>query len=206
MRSLIISTYPDHGLYGEEHGAVGADRTYTWVIDPIDGTKSFITGMPLYGTLIALLKDGKPVVGIVDMPALGERWVGVTGKPTTFNGVPVTTRKTSKLAEAVWYTTSPDLFQGKDESVYAAMCRSASLRRFGGDCYAYGLLTSGFVDLVIEAQLQPYDYLSLVPVIEGAGGRITDWKGDPLGLHSSGHVLACATPALHDEALVLTAS
>lgn len=203
MRSLILESYPEHGLFGEEYGSVGEDCHYTWVIDPIDGTKSFITGMPLYGTLIALLENGCPVIGVIDMPALGERWVGVKGQPTLFNGLPVNTRPCAELAKTIWCTTSPDLFTGVDKTKYEALTAATSLRRFGGDCYAYGLLASGFVDLVLEAQLQPYDYLALVPVIEGAGGRVTDWKGLALGLHSSGHVLATGNAELHDKALAL---
>lgn len=203
MRALISDIYPDHGIYGEEHGITSGTGRYTWVVDPIDGTKSFITGMPMYGTLIALLEDGKPVVGVIDMPAMKERWVGVAGQPTRYNGEIVSTRPTARLAESVGYTTSPDSFLECDIPSYEALTEASALRRFGGDCYLHGLLASGFIDYVLEAQLQPYDYMAVIPVIEGAGGRITDWLGKPLGLESTGHLLASASAALHEEALKL---
>ena len=203
LRALIHERFPDHGLFGEEHGREGEGQTYTWVIDPIDGTKSFITGVPLFGTLIALLAKNQPILGVVEMPALGERWLGAAGHKTTFNGTACETSHCEQLNKASLFATSIDIFQAADRRRFDALSIATHFRRFGIDCYAYGLLASGFVDLVAEADLKPYDYLALVPVIEGAGGRISDWNGAPLGLHSDGRVVAAATPTLHSRALEL---
>ena len=203
LRKLIRERFPDHGLFGEEHGREGEDQPYTWVLDPIDGTKSFITGVPLFGTLIALLHWNTPILGVIDMPAINERWVGVQGHRTTFNDALCETRNCEQLSQASLFTTSIDFFGSADRRRFDALSLAVSFRRFGVDCYAYGLLASGFVDLVVETELQPYDYLALVAVVEGAGGRITDWNGSPLGLNSDGRVVAAATPVLHHKALEL---
>jgi histidinol phosphatase-like enzyme (inositol monophosphatase family) len=205
LRELIEKRFPQHSLLGEEHGRDAKGDEYTWVLDPIDGTKSFISGVPLFGTLIALLHWNEAVLGVVDMPAIAERWVGIRGHRTTFNGVVCETSHCERLGEASLFTTSIDTFEGIDKRRFDALSLAVSFRRFGIDCYAYGLLASGFVDLVVESQLQPYDYLSMVAVIEGAGGKITDWNGKPLGLHSDGRVVAAATPMLHERALELLA-
>lgn len=205
LRRRIAERFPDHGLLGEEHGRDRIDAEFVWVIDPIDGTRSFITGWPLYGTLLALLWRGRPMMGVIDMPVLGERWVGRAGAPTLFDGKPCRTSDCRVLANATVYTTSPDAFGPADLAVFETISRQARTRRFGGDCYSYGLLAAGFIDLVVEAGLQPYDYLSLVPVIEGAGGRITDWSGAPLSVESDGRVVAAASDALLAEALAVIA-
>lgn len=200
LRQLIESNYPGHGILGEEFAARQGGR-FTWVLDPIDGTRSFITGMPLFGTLIALLHDGRPMLGVVDFPALGERWTGVAGQETQHLGKVVRTSDVSQLADASCYSTSPDMFIGEDSEKFAQLSAQVGMRRFGGDCYAYALLASGHCDLVVEAGLQPYDFLSLVPVIEGAGGRISDWQGRDLTLESDGRVLAAANQSLWTQAL-----
>ncbi|WP_245410850.1 histidinol-phosphatase [Microvirga flavescens] len=202
IRDRIRERFPEHGLFGEEHGFEDAGADKIWVIDPIDGTKSFISGMPTFGTLIAYLEGGTPLVGVVDHPALSERWVGRAGAQTLHNGQPCRTSGRKSLPDSILFATTPDIFVGEDNDKFEAASRAAALRRFGGDCYAYALLASGHIDVVIEAQLQPYDYLSLVPVIEGAGGVITDWSGNSLSLNSDGRVAAAATPALHDEVLL----
>lgn len=201
LRALIGATFPDHGILGEEQGRENVDADHVWVIDPIDGTKSFITGSPLWGALIALLHKGRPVLGLIDIPYTQERWCAAGGGSTTFNGREARTRACTELAAARIYTTSPDAFAPADWLRYDALSRRTALRRFGGDSYCYGLLASGHADLVVEAGLQPYDYLALVPVIEGAGGVITDWQGEPLGVDSDGRVVAAATAQLHAEAL-----
>ena len=201
MRRRIAETFPAHGIYGEEHGNANLDSAHVWVLDPIDGTKSFVTGMPTFGTLIAHLEDGAPTVGIISIPPTAERWVGHSGKVTQFEGKPCRTSGCRRLRDANVYTTSPDTFDEHGLAVFEKVTAKAAMRRFGGDCYSYGLLASGHVDAVIEMNLQPYDYLALVPVIEGAGGVITDWEGQPLGLGSDGHVVAAATPALHADIL-----
>lgn len=203
LRERIQARFPDHGLHGEEYGQSGTDRRYRWVLDPIDGTRSFISGMPTFGTLIALLDGSTPLLGVIDMPAMDERWCGLRGEASTFGGVRCHTRDCRILAAASLSATSPDIFQGSDLARFEALGRQTRLRRFGGDCYAYGLLAAGFIDLVVEADLKPYDYLALIPVIEGAGGVISDWTGRPLGLNSDGRVLAAATPQLHAQALAL---
>jgi inositol-phosphate phosphatase/L-galactose 1-phosphate phosphatase/histidinol-phosphatase len=201
LRMRINDAYPDHGIFGEEHGVENLDRSYVWVIDPIDGTKSFVTGHPLFGGLTALLQDGMPRLGQIDMPMLGERWCGISGSDTTMNGTPVQTSDCRDLATAYAYTTDPLLFSGDKQPVFNALKGSVRLLRFGGDCYIYALLASGYCDLVLETGLEPYDYLPVVQVIQGAGGVITDWHGQPLSITSTGDVLAAATPELHAQML-----
>ena len=201
LRALIAARFPAHGLLGEEHGGERTDADWVWVLDPIDGTASFITGSPLWGNLIALLWRGRPVLGMINSPVLGERWVGVHGRRSQLGGEECRTSGCTRLAEARVYTTTPDTFDAAGWHAFDTLSRAAAMRRFGGDCHAYGLLASGHVDLVVEMGLQPYDYLALVPVIEGAGGVITDWAGQALGLRSDGRVVAAATAALHRQAL-----
>jgi inositol-phosphate phosphatase/L-galactose 1-phosphate phosphatase/histidinol-phosphatase len=201
MRVLIGKAYPGHGILGEEHGPERTDAEYVWVLDPIDGTKSFISGFPLFGTLIALMHRGRAVLGIIDQPILRERWVGVDGRPTTFLGKPAHTRACDGLAAATLYSTSPEMFVGADAPGYAKLRGQVKLPRFGGDCYAYGQLANGHVDIVVEARLQPYDYLAMAPIIEGAGGKCTDWQGKPLDMASDGRVCAVGDPRLHKDVL-----
>jgi histidinol phosphatase-like enzyme (inositol monophosphatase family) len=211
MRTLIEQSYPDHGIIGEEHGMKNAGAKYVWVLDPIDGTKSFVTGRPIFGTLIALCRDGVPIVGIIDCSALSERWVGATGRPTTHRtrlgpcGI-VKTRACPALDHAALYCTSPLMFGDAEFPRFERVRRAVKLPLYGGDCYAYGLLASGYADLVIEASLKVYDWAALVPVIEGAGGRVTDWAGGRLDLSTaSGQVLAAGDPRTHDDARTLLA-
>jgi len=203
MRRLIEETFPDHGILGEEHGTVRGDADYVWVLDPIDGTKSFITGKPLFGTLIGLAHKGEPVLGVIDQPISGERWLGAKGHPATFNGKPIKTRACKTLGDAVMYTTSPLLFptEGGFLNAYHYLERNVKLPMFGGDCYSYGLLASGFCDIVCETGLNPYDFAALIPIVEGAGGSITDWNGKPLTLSSKGDVLALGDPDLKAAAV-----
>lgn len=201
LRTEIENNYPKHGIFGEEHGQENMDSPELWVLDPIDGTKSFITGMPTFGTLIAFLKNGKSVVGVLEMPALNERWVGVEGQPTTFNAEVCAVSQCNSLQQAIIYTTSVDGFNEAENILFEQVSKTAKLRRFGGDCYSYGLLASGLIDVVMESSLEPYDYLSLIPIIEGAGGVISDWQGNALTLHSTGQVLASATAELHADIL-----
>jgi inositol-phosphate phosphatase/L-galactose 1-phosphate phosphatase/histidinol-phosphatase len=205
MRRLIAERFPDHGIIGEEYGGDRADAEFVWVLDPIDGTKSFISGMPLFGTLIALLHKGRPVLGVIDQPISGERWLGADGAPTRWNGADIHTRPCAGPETATVFATSPDMFQGTDAARFARVRDAAKLVRFGGDCYAYGLCALGFVDAVIEAQLKPYDYCALVPIVAGAGGIITDWRGHAPGLASDGRILACGDPGLHGALLKLLA-
>uniref|UniRef100_A0A0E0AGS2 histidinol-phosphatase n=1 Tax=Oryza glumipatula TaxID=40148 RepID=A0A0E0AGS2_9ORYZ len=210
MVSVILKSFPSHAVFGEENGwrCVEKSADYVWVLDPIDGTKSFITGKPLFGTLISLLYKGKPVIGIIDQPILRERWVGVDGMKTTLNGQEISVRPCNVLAQAYLYTTSPHLFAGEAEDAFIRVRDKVKVPLYGCDCYAYALLASGFVDLVVESGLKPYDFLSLVPVIEGAGGSITDWKGNklhwPVSAESrpeSFNVVASGDARVHKQAL-----
>jgi inositol-phosphate phosphatase / L-galactose 1-phosphate phosphatase / histidinol-phosphatase len=196
MRAMIEARFPDHGLLGEEHGRTRPEADYVWVIDPIDGTKSFISGVPLFGVLIALTFKGVPVLGVIDQPILRERWLGAEGRKTTLNGKPVATRACSVLSDATLYATAPDMFTGADAELFGRVRKTVRLARYGADCYAYGLLAAGFIDLVIESSLKPYDFCALAPVIEGAGGEMSDWTGEPLSLRSDGRVIAAGDPAL----------
>jgi fructose-1,6-bisphosphatase/inositol monophosphatase family enzyme len=170
-----------------------------WVLDPIDGTKAFITASPLFGTLIALAHDRVPVLGVIEVPALGERFTGAGGS-TTLDGRPCRVRPCASLAEAACSTISPD---GLPPAVDRALSAAVGLRRWGGDCYAYCQLALGGIDLVVETDMAPHDYMALVPVVTGAGGIITDWSGAPLRLRSGGAVLAAGSPQVHSEALAL---
>ena len=205
LRAAITKAFPDHGILGEEFGAHKTDADYVWVLDPIDGTKSFITGKATFGTLIALCHKGSPVVGVIDQPILKERWVGADGRPTTFNGAAIKARAGVKLADALLYATTPQMFEGDDLADFARLTAQVKYPLYGADCYAYGLLASGFTDLVCEASLKPYDYCALVPVVAGAGGKITDWQDKPLTIASGPRVLAAGDAALHAKALAVLA-
>jgi inositol-phosphate phosphatase/L-galactose 1-phosphate phosphatase/histidinol-phosphatase len=203
MRALIEEAYPDHGIIGEEFGRHNAEAEHVWVLDPIDGTRAFITGRPTFGTLIGLARAGRPLLGIIDQPISGERWIGAAGAPSTLDGRPISTRPCAALAGAMMYTTGPEWFEGADEAAFLRLREAARMTHYNADCYAFGLLAAGFVDIVVEARLKVYDYWALIPVIEGAGGIVTDWQGAPLGLKSDGTVLAAGDQALHAAALEL---
>jgi inositol-phosphate phosphatase / L-galactose 1-phosphate phosphatase / histidinol-phosphatase len=203
MRRLINARYPDHGIFGEEYGRERDDAEFVWVLDPIDGTKSFISGVPLFGTLIALTQVGRPILGIIDQPISRERWVGAEGHATTHNGTPIRCRACPALSFATIFATTPDMFKGADADAFARAAGAAKLVRFGADCYASGLVALGFADLVIEASLQAYDFGPMGPIVEGAGGIVTDWQGVPLGLGSDGRVVIAGDKRAHAEALAL---
>jgi inositol-phosphate phosphatase / L-galactose 1-phosphate phosphatase / histidinol-phosphatase len=203
MRALIERHFPEHGILGEEFGRVREDAELVWVLDPIDGTKSFISGVPLFGTLIALTFGGRSILGIIDQPILRERWVGAAGRPTTLNGAAIGCRACASLAAATLFATTPDMFKGEDAACFARVSAAAKLTRFGADCYAYGLVATGFVDLVLEASLKPYDFCAMVPIVEGAGGVATDWRGGSLHLASDGRALVAGDRRAHDAALAL---
>jgi inositol-phosphate phosphatase / L-galactose 1-phosphate phosphatase / histidinol-phosphatase len=206
MRLLIAERCPAHGIIGEEHGREREGADWVWVLDPIDGTKSFISGVPLFGNLIALLHEGRPVLGVINQPISRERWAGAAGRPSTFNGAPIRTRPCPELRLATFFATAPDLFRGPDTASFARLKGAVKLVRYGADCYAYGLLASGFVDGVTEASLKLYDFAAMVPIIEGAGGVVSDWAGGALGPASDGRVLACGDKRAHAAALGLLAA
>lgn len=217
VRALLAQRFPLHAVLGEEGGAgpaegAGGLAEWVWVVDPIDGTASFITGKPLFGVLIALLHRGVPVLGILEQPILGERWVGCQGTPTALNGRPVQVRRAPSLASSYLYTTSPHLFPAPHaERAFEAVRARVKRVNYGCDCYAFGLLALGFVDVALEFGVKPWDFLALVPIVEGAGGVMSDWKGQPLRLTSldpadwPSHILAAGSPEVHQEALQLLA-
>lgn len=203
MRKLLNAEAPRDGIIGEEYGAERPEASRQWVLDPIDGTVSFMAGRPIFGTLIALLQDGWPVLGIIDQPVSGERWVGALGRPTLFNGVAAQTRSCRTLADAALATSGPQYFSDHDGEHFMALAAQTAHKRmiFGGDCYNYGLLASGHIDLVVEAGLKLHDYAALVPIVEGAGGTMCDWNGDPLNADSDGHVIALGDPARLEDVI-----
>lgn len=204
MRRLLAERCPDHRVIGEEYGDDPRTDGPVWCLDPIDGTKAFITGRPMFGTLIALLADGEPVLGLIDQPITRDRWVGCRGWGARFNDRPMRPRACPSLEHAIASTTSPDMFAEPDSRAAFDRLRNAvALTVYGGDCIGYALMASGFSDLVVEAGLKVYDYLPLVPVLREAGADITDWNGRPLGLGSDGRVLATGDRRLQEPALNL---
>jgi len=203
MRRIIERDRPEDGIIGEEYGIMRGRSDRTWVLDPIDGTRGFIAGRPLYGTLIALMENERPILGIIDAGAAGDRWLGrLAGKPgATLNGRPVRTRPCDRLASAHAATTAPQLFGASGHASFQRIGRAVGDMLLGGDCYNYGLVASGSLDLVMEEGLKIYDWAALVPIVTGAGGIITDWRGQPLGPRSEGRVLAAGDRRVHEEAL-----
>lgn len=203
MRAIIEAERADDGIIGEEYGTRNEGSGRQWVLDPIDGTTSFIAGRPIFGTLIALMQDGWPVLGVIDQPIAHERWVGQIGEGTTFNGKPVRVSSCRELSDAVLATTTPHQFTGDDVDAFMGVAKAVAERKiiYGGDCYNYGLVASGHVDIVVEAGLQLYDYAALVPVVEGAGGTMSDWQGHPLDADSDGRVIALGEPARLEDVL-----
>ncbi len=201
IRDILERERADDGIIGEEFGSVRESAARQWVIDPIDGTTSFVAGRPIFGTLIALMKDGWPLLGVIDQAILGERWVGAIGKPTTFNGTAAKTRQCAKLSDAILATTSPNCFTEHQAEHFMALAKKTAHRRliWGGDCYNYGLLASGYIDIVIEAGLKLHDFAALIPIVEGAGGMMCDWNGDPLSANSAGNVIALGDSARLEE-------
>jgi myo-inositol-1(or 4)-monophosphatase len=204
MRALIRRTFPDHGIVGEEYGQERADAEYVWVLDPIDGTKSFISGMPAWGTLIGLMRSGEPVFGMMSQPFTRERFSG-GGGAASYRGPAgerdLRVRPCSRLSEAILFTTSPRLMNDADRKSFGRVEDAVRLSRYGGDCYAYCMLAAGHVDLVIETELKPYDVLPLVPIIIGAGGMITSWEGG--APHAGGRVIAAGDKRMHKAAMEL---
>jgi myo-inositol-1(or 4)-monophosphatase len=206
MRTLIRRNFPDHGIIGEEHGSERAEAEFVWVLDPIDGTKSFICGMPVWGTLIALTRGGEPVYGMMHQPFTRERFTG-DGGGARYRGPAgeraLRVRRCESLSQATLGTTSPLLMNEVDREIFRKVERSVRLSRYGGDCYAYCMLAAGHLDLVIETELKPYDILPLVPIIKGAGGTVTAWDGG--SPRAGGRVIAAGDPRVHEQAMKLLA-
>jgi myo-inositol-1(or 4)-monophosphatase len=207
MRTLIRRAFPGHGIVGEEFGSERADAEYVWFLDPIDGTKSFISGMPAWGTLIALTRLGEPVFGMVHQPFIGERFSG-DGGAARYRGRTderkLMVRACASLNEAILYTTSPLLMSEHDRELFRRIESDVRLSRYGGDCYAYCMLAAGHIDLIIETELKPHDVLALIPIIVGAGGRITTWEGGPA--EHGGRLVAAGDKRVHAAALALLAA
>lgn len=202
MRRLINANFPQHGIVGEEFGNEREDAEYVWVLDPIDGTKSFIAGFPIWGTLIALLHKGMPVFGMMHQPFIGERFSGDNGSASYRNSVgerKLSVRRCNSLAEAVCYTTSPLLMNDSDRGIFERVQSEVRLSRYGGDCYSYCMLAAGHLDLVIETELKPYDIAALIPIINGAGGIISNWEGGPA--QAGGRIIAAGDERVHEAAL-----
>ena len=201
MRRILKAEAGRDTVIGEEFGTDPGTSGRSWVLDPIDGTSGFLAGRPIFGTLIALLVDGFPVLGVIDQPILRERWVGVIGQPTTFNGTAIRTRPCRELSEATIATTGPHYFSQHEGDHFMALAAKTDYRRMvmGGDCYNYALLAGGHLDVICEANLKLHDWAALVPVVEGAGGVMSDWNGEPLHQESDGHVLALGDPARLDD-------
>jgi myo-inositol-1(or 4)-monophosphatase len=202
MRTLIRENFPDHGIIGEEFGNERTDAEYVWVLDPIDGTKSFITGMPAWGTLIALTRGGEPVYGMMHQPFTRERFTG-DSRSARYNGPTgeraLRVRRCAELSEAILTTTSPLLMQQADRESFGKVEKAVRLSRYGGDCYAYCMLAAGHVDLVIETELKPYDILPLIPIIVGAGGIVTAWDGGTPT--AGGRIIAAGDRRIHEAAM-----
>lgn len=202
MLAAIKQHYPTHGIYGEEHGAQDGSSHLTWVLDPIDGTRAFISGLPVWGTLIALFDGSEPLLGVMDQPFTRERFVsGINCTYYRHNGVEtqLSTSDCCHLADAIMMSTAPDMFDPGEFTVQQTLAKQVKLMRYGGDCYAYSMLAAGHIDLVVEADLSPYDIQALIPIVKNAGGVITDWRGDTAS--NGGQVIAAANAALHAVAL-----
>jgi myo-inositol-1(or 4)-monophosphatase len=204
MRVLIRETFPEHGILGEEQAPERTDAEYVWVLDPIDGTKSFIAGMPAWGTLIGLMRFGEPVFGMMHQPFIGERFAG-DGGAARYRGPAgdrdLGVRKCAGLGEAVLFTTSPLLMNATDRAAFRKVENTVKLSRYGGDCYSYCMLAAGLVDLVIETEIKPHDIVPLIPIITGAGGVVTTWEnGAP---QQGGRIVVAGDDRVHQVALAM---
>jgi len=201
MRAILEKERPADGIIGEEYGPAREEAERVWILDPIDGTRSFIAGRPIFGTLIGLTQAGWPVLGVIDQPVAHERWIGAMGQGTRFNGSPVHARACRQLSDAILASTGPQYFPASTGEHFSWLARGCRDTVWGGDCYNYAMVASGHVDIVVEAGLKLHDIAALVPVVEGAGGRMCDWSGDPLTHDSDGKVIALGDPARLDDVL-----
>jgi myo-inositol-1(or 4)-monophosphatase len=204
MRRLIKANFPQHGIVGEEFGNEREDADYVWVLDPIDGTKSFIAGFPTWGTLIGLLHKGEPVFGMMHQPFIGERFSG-DSRSANYSGLSgerrLTVRRCASLKEATSFTTSPLLMNAADRAAFSRIEAEVRLTRYGGDCYSYCMLAGGHLDLVVETELKPYDIAALIPIVTGAGGIVTTWEGKPA--QNGGRIIAAGDARVHEAAMKL---
>lgn len=202
IRDALKQNFPDHAIFGEEFGRQQNGSDYEWIIDPIDGTRSFVAGMPLYGMLLALLKNQQPQLGVIRMPELDEVYFGDC-QTATLNQLPIHCSRVETIDKAIIYLNEGEKINAHDPALFKRLSACGRVMRLGYDCYPHALLAAGNVDLVIDFDLKPYDYFSLIPVVEGAGGIITDWQGRGLNMESNGQVVSAATTELHKQALAL---
>ena len=200
LRLEIVARFPDHGIIGEEEGQERPDAAIQWVLDPIDGTAPFIAGIPVYGTLIAVAVDSIPVIGVMDLPAANNRWVGVAGSPTTHNGAPCRVQPSDALSSAIMACMNPDFFAPEEAGALQRLREQTAWRIYGGSSMGYGQLASGRLQVCLDTRLQVYDFACYRPIIEGAGGIVTDWQGAPITLATGPRILAAASPRLADAA------
>lgn len=206
IRAAIEKKFPDHGIIGEEFGNKNTEADFVWILDPIDGTSSFIIGRPIFGTLIALSHKGTVVLGIMNQPILRERWIGIAGQGSFFQGKKITTRNCMEISDAVMCSASPFYFRDGEEKLLQKIASLTKYQRiggiiYGGDCYSYASLALGLVDIVIDTGLKVYDYAALLPIIENAGGTVSDWQGNDLKLKSNVQLVACANKKLQEKVL-----
>ena len=199
IRELISSKYPSHGILGEEYEQINTKAEFMWVIDPIDGTRSFIAGHKDFGTLIALLHNNKPILGIINCPAHNERWVGIKDHHTACNNKKVSTSSIKKIEDSYLFTSGEFFYEPFLKKGFEKIKEQSKYFRYGGDCYMYGMLASGLIDVVIEDTLKAHDYMALVNIIEGAGGKITDKFGKNVNIESDGSLVASCNPNIHQE-------
>lgn len=207
LREMIAARYPDHGVIGEEFGDDRPEAEHVWVLDPIDGTKSFMAGLPVYATLIGLARGGRPVLGIVDQPVTRERWTGIDGDGTSYNGKRVHTNACDRLSDALVCTTSAEYYEGGDAHSLQRIVAHAGWMVYGGNSHAFAQVAGGFVDAALETKVGVYDYCALVPVVENAGGVMTGWRGEPLtiALEPGGRILASGNRVLHEAVMACLA-
>lgn len=201
MRAYLVRHHPDHGVIGEEFGTDRPDAEFVWVIDPIDGTKAFATGKPLFGTIIGLAHEGRPIAGVIDQAFTKERWIGVENEGTTHNGQPVRVALRRNFDEVRFYTAAPEMFHGETFPHFERLRTSVKWTLYGCDCYAYGLLSMGQIDLVMEQFLGLHDIIGLVPIIKAAGGYVSDWAGHDITLQSGNRIIAASNKEIAAKAL-----
>jgi inositol-phosphate phosphatase/L-galactose 1-phosphate phosphatase/histidinol-phosphatase len=201
MRTMIRAAWPAHGIMGEEIPPEGEDAEYVWLLDPIDGTVAFVAGMPMFGMLITLLHHRQPILGVIDHPALRQRWIGARGHATTFDGKPAHVRACARIEDAVLHCAGPNYLFGADRERFMALSDRVRIVTYGGFAYAYGLIAAGFCDIVVDGGMKPHDYMPLRPIVEGAGGLITDWHGRPMDWGSMEEVVVLGDRALLEPVL-----
>ena len=207
MREMIAARHPDHGVIGEEFGNDRGEAEHVWVLDPIDGTKAFMAGLPVYGTLIGLARGGRPVLGIIDQPVTRERWTGIDGDGARYNGERVHASACHRLGDALVCTTSSEYYEGEDAHAYRRIVSGSRWMVYGGNCHAFAQVACGFVDIAVEAKVGVFDYWALVPIVENAGGIMTGWRGEPLTLQPppGGRILASGNRVVHEAAMACLA-